>query len=288
MIRLLSKQPRLFILALGYVLLALLGIVEYVAPAEVLFLGFYLVPIFLVTWFVGARAGVLMAFFCALVSTIDGKSFSTVVLGSVAFYWNVLSEFIVFTLPVLMLNALRGTYNYERGQVHTDFITGAANVRAFREFADSEIRRARRYPKPLTLVYCDLDDFTMFNEQRGISAGDELLRLVATALKGSLRTLDVVARIREDEFAALLPETDSTRARLFLPRVQEQIAEMIKEKGYAITFSLGAVTFMHPPESVDTMLRVGEGVMCQAKQAGQNEIHYRVIESATVLAAESR
>jgi len=96
-----------------------------------------------------------------------------------------------------------------RQMVFLDGLTGVANRRCFDERLDVEWRRAARSASPLALLMLDVDHFKRFNDCYGHQMGDECLRQVAAAIKGSLvRPGDVVARYGGEEFACILPATD--------------------------------------------------------------------------------
>ena len=96
-----------------------------------------------------------------------------------------------------------------RQMVFIDGLTGVANRRCFDERLQTEWRRAARNGLPLALLLLDVDHFKRFNDRYGHQAGDECLRQVARAVRGSLlRPGDTVARYGGEEFACILPETD--------------------------------------------------------------------------------
>ena len=139
------------------------------------------------------------------------------------------------------------------------------------ELAEMEIHRARRYDRPFTVIYIDLDDFKMVNDRFGHAMGDKLLRSLAQALHKKIRTTDLVARLGGDEFGILLPETGPEVAELIVRRLQDAGFTLL-EKGWPVPFSMGVVTFLKPPASVDEMLIASDTVMYAAKENGKHGI----------------
>jgi diguanylate cyclase (GGDEF)-like protein len=87
----------------------------------------------------------------------------------------------------------------------TDSLTGLATTRKWEEEVPREVARARRGDLPLCLAMVDLDHLGAFNMLRGESEGDRLLKEVASTWAGTLREVDMLARLDGGRFAMLLP-----------------------------------------------------------------------------------
>jgi len=161
----------------------------------------------------------------------------------------------------------------------TDFLTGVPNWRAFAERATTELNRARRYGRPLTFAYVDLDDFKAVNDRYGHAAGDTLLSDVARTIGHVLRRTDVIARLGGDEFAVLLPETGPEPAWIVLRKLHNAVRIALAEAGWPVTASIGAVTCVVPPADVDELVRLADQLMYDVKRIGKNQVHHVVIEA---------
>jgi len=142
-----------------------------------------------------------------------------------------------------------------------------ANARLFFDLANMEINRAGRYKHPFTVAYMDIDGFKTINDRLGHGTGNTLLRVVAETIRDNTRASDVVARLGGDEFAILLPETGNEAARAVIQRVQEGLRGAADKNGWAVTFSIGLVTFDSPPSSVDEAMRQADRAMYSAKRS---------------------
>src|SRR5258707_7961939 len=108
----------------------------------------------------------------------------------------------------------------------TDPLGKLWNRRLFTETFDKEVNRARRYTHPLSLVILDLHRFKEVNDKYGHPRGDEVLQAAAATLKKTLRSSDSAFRIGGDEFALLLPQTDSAQASSLSRRIGIVFAEI--------------------------------------------------------------
>lgn len=167
---------------------------------------------------------------------------------------------------------LKDALERERDNARNDFLTGIANRRAFYEIAATEAQRSRRYGRPLTLVYVDLDNFKAVNDSLGHDAGDELLVEVAATIQSAVRTTDTVARLGGDEFAVLLPETDKDSGEVVTRKLQHALLATMQEHNWCVTFSIGLISFRTPPESVTEMIRKADEVMYSVKLRGKNSV----------------
>ena len=104
-------------------------------------------------------------------------------------------------------------------QATRDWLTKLYNRRYFEETLADHMEAANRYDRQLSLVLFDIDDFKQINDTLGHEAGDEVLRQFANLLQSTARKADIVCRYGGDEFAVILPETDSSNAWKFAERI---------------------------------------------------------------------
>ncbi len=110
---------------------------------------------------------------------------------------------------------------------NVDPVTGIGNRRAFDHALELEWRRAQRQGSELSLVKVDIDHFQAFNEHYGQRAGDDCLRRVAHAIRGSVqRAGDVVGRYDGEEFGAILPATPKDGAGVIAERIRDRVSEL--------------------------------------------------------------
>lgn len=142
---------------------------------------------------------------------VEGEPYGMVVFG---FDKNEIDAEIVELLVGHFTLALRDIATQEDTARFNDIdpVTWVYNKRYVGEAIEAELIRCGRYAKALSLVVVDLDDFGQFNATYGQSIGDRLLRSAAVSLAEAVSPPEIVARLTNDEFAVLLPETNRAAA----------------------------------------------------------------------------
>ncbi|NWG04495.1 MAG: diguanylate cyclase [Syntrophaceae bacterium] len=272
----LSHQDKTALIVIAFAILTGVGIVNYLAGPDLSTWIFYLIPIFLVIWFIERWVGIIMSIISAMTWSVAEYASRATYGDETISFWNGVARLSYFLILTFILSALKSALQKEKELSRIDFLTKVGNSRYFIELANVEINRARRSEHPLTVAYIDLDNFKTINDRFGHSMGDHLLRVVANAIKNNIRLTDTVARIGGDEFAILLPEAGPELAEAIIRRVQKINLEMMQENGWPVTFSIGVVTFMSPPSTVDEILKKTDHLMYAAKNGGKNAIKHEI------------
>jgi diguanylate cyclase (GGDEF)-like protein len=174
-----------------------------------------------------------------------------------------------------MVGALLELYGRAKKFAREDpFISGILIRRGFMEVLEQERTRCCRCTQPLTMVFLDLDDFKSVNVTLGKDGGQLVLKVMAWTMQRARSKSDSVARLEEDRFALLLPETDADTTRVVLGKLREDLRDVLKTYQWDVTFSVMAVTFQNPPESSNQMIDVAERHMGSAKSQGKDRISY--------------
>jgi diguanylate cyclase (GGDEF)-like protein/PAS domain S-box-containing protein len=154
-------------------------------------------------------------------------------------------------------------------QASTDALTGIANYRTFEARLRSELERAGRYGRDLSLVLLDVDHFKAINDDHGHQTGDRVLAEMARRLVANAREGELVARVGGEEFAWLLPETGHERAYLAADRLRQAIEREPFETVGLLTVSGGVASIAHNHEAGE-LLRLADKALYRAKEAGRN------------------
>ncbi len=154
-----------------------------------------------------------------------------------------------------------------------DTLTGLYNFRHFRQRLSVELERVRRTENPCSLIMIDLDRFKPVNDEYGHQTGDELLRQVADIIQASIRTVDVPIRYGGDEFAVILPDTDTRAAERIARRIRENVEKDPRTAQYGVTGSFGLATHRYfDDESEEALVERADQAMYRAKSEGGNKV----------------
>ncbi len=154
-------------------------------------------------------------------------------------------------------------------QAFHDPLTGLANRSRLRDRVDHAISVASRSQRPVTLLFCDLDDFKSVNDALGHGVGDRLLQTIATRIAGCVREPDTVARLGGDEFAVLLEGSGAADGGRLAGRIIEVIGHemLLEDRLVHPSVSIGIATAA-PGTTSEELLRNADIAMYQAKRAG--------------------
>jgi diguanylate cyclase (GGDEF)-like protein len=164
-------------------------------------------------------------------------------------------------------------------QAVRDELTGLPNRRRAQHVLDEELRRAERLGGSLGFVLADLDDFKAVNDTHGHPIGDAVLVAFAAAIRSAVREIDQAARWGGEEFAILLPGTDTAGAAIVAERIRRAFASCPIMSGRGeplfVTASFGAAAYPDVP-SKDQLVAAADATLYAAKRSGKN----RVVTSA--------
>jgi two-component system cell cycle response regulator len=155
-----------------------------------------------------------------------------------------------------------------------DELTGLYNRRYFMEALEREVSRAKRYETDLALCMIDLDHFKRINDTYGHPAGDKVLLEIGKILKECIRQSDLPCRYGGEEFALILPSTQTEEAYIVCERVRDMVSQhQFRYNLYPlrITTSIGIASFNLSNPEAPLVYRADEALY-QAKEGGRNTV----------------
>ena len=183
-----------------------------------------------------------------------------------------LTTSIVIGIVILVVNRFQRRLEV---LANVDELTNVANRRQFMDTLKTEVNRADRYERGLSLLMIDADHFKSVNDKYGHLAGDKTLMMLAKTIQGCLRETDVLGRLGGEEFAAILPETDLDEALIVAERIRvgvESSSLQATPEPRRITVSVG-VALMHAGlADTEDLLHRADSAMYRAKAEGRNRV----------------
>jgi diguanylate cyclase (GGDEF)-like protein len=156
-----------------------------------------------------------------------------------------------------------------------DSLTGLLDRRRFRAELDQYVSFTARYGGQGAVMIIDIDGLKMVNDTFGHHAGDTLIRQIAGILRERVRTTDIVARLSGDEFAVLMPQTDTAGALQLGEDLRAQVAESTAPAldAESVTISVG-ITMFGPDRRIgaEAVLVAADQAMYRAKEEGRDQI----------------
>lgn len=176
-------------------------------------------------------------------------------------------------------------------QANFDVLTGLPNRRLFNDRLEQEIKKSNRAGHQLCLLFIDLDDFKMINDQFGHDRGDSLLIEAAQRISRCVRSTDTVARMGGDEFTVILPEFNQ------MADVERIVQAIIRElnapfslgtNDVTVSASIGIALYPVDAQDISNLLVCADQAMYQAKKTGQNRYAYALAEVGAQTAIHRR
>ncbi len=176
------------------------------------------------------------------------------------------------------VEAVEKTHQLEqlKRQATHDYLTGIYNRRFLMSPFEEELKRAKRYEHPLSIIFIDLDDFKKFNDTHGHLLGDKLLKDTCSLIKNELRQNDFFGRIGGEEFIVVVPETDKkgalSLARKLLKLIDRHEYHGKQQTVTGVSFSAGISSFPEDGQVSQDLIRIADETMYNVKVDGKNDV----------------
>ena len=174
-------------------------------------------------------------------------------------------------------NAASGAFLQVEARATHDRLTGIPNRETLLAMLSSEIERAARHYKPLSVAFIDIDRFKPINDTYGHNAGDAVLRQVARLVANAVRVSDTFGRYGGEEFMLILPETLPEDAH----RLAEELRHLVEHESLRIagnqsvnaTISIGIAGGRGSELQIDMLVDRADAAMYAAKSLGRNRTY---------------
>ncbi len=174
-------------------------------------------------------------------------------------------------------NEAAGTFLQVEARATHDRLTGVANRETLLTTLVSEVERAIRHYKPLSVAFIDIDRFKPINDTYGHNSGDAVLRQIAALISDTIRPSDLFGRYGGEEFMLILPETAADEAVEMAERVRSLVAQtplgIAHQQQIDVTISIGVAGGRGSILQVDALVDQADAAMYAAKSLGRNRTY---------------
>lgn len=206
----------------------------------------------------------------------------TIIAILVAIVWSMVEAAIIwpnYPLKALALNVFTRSVTFtviarvvtklwqEREFGRRDMLTSLSNRAEFFERFEIEQLRSERTRQPYSLLFIDINQFKMLNDDHGHHVGDAALKTLAEILQDNSRRVDTISRFGGDEFVLLFPDTNEQECEVLAHRIDHAAEQAFQEQGWKISLSIGHVTETGKELSTDEILRKADSKMYSAKRS---------------------
>jgi diguanylate cyclase (GGDEF)-like protein len=176
------------------------------------------------------------------------------------------------TISSLAATAFMNAHLYE--MAIRDSTTRLFVPRYFRQRLNEEIKRAKRYVKPISLAMFDIDNFKQINDFFGHLRGDQALVQISGIIRASCREdVDIPCRYGGEEFALVLPETDANGAYLVAERIRVAVENAsFFGNNTRLTISCGVACYPHHASTLEELIENADRALYRSKKAGKNKV----------------
>jgi polar amino acid transport system substrate-binding protein len=155
---------------------------------------------------------------------------------------------------------------------NTDALTSIYNRRRLVQILQESTSISLRYKRPLSIIFFDLDDFKVINDNYGHDIGDKILKEISSIVKEKIRTTDSFGRWGGEEFLIILPETDAQAAETTAKHIRDVIYNHDFEEIKTYVSSSFGVASLNEHDTIDTLIKRADDAVHYVKENGKNGV----------------
>jgi diguanylate cyclase (GGDEF)-like protein len=279
-----SSQFRILVFILGiFISLAIFFVNQKFIESSINFTLFYEIPIIIVCWYSRTDFAIALAVLC-----VSEWSFINIIRiginkGLMVYIFDILIRLFMYLFIIFILSRLKINSWNEKALARKDNLTGVYNLNGFYELMNLELYKMKRYKKPITLAYLDIDNFKKINDRFGHSSGNDVLVKLTKIIQGNIRKSDFIARLGGDEFIIVYPDMDIQRARIAIDKIRNVVSDQMKSKSLECFLSIGVGIFNNWDKSIDDMISVVDQLMYKVKNSTKNDVLLMEYEQSDII-----
>ena len=211
-------------------------------------------------WLLGIAYGIAYHY---LAMPLLGDSFFVQCLVSGTIF-GLITYFIVLNITQKYYELEKDNRNLKR-DIDIDQLTGLYTKRAFNQ----DIKKMSK-EKAYSLIFIDVDNFRIFNNDYGHDSGDAVLQKVGETIKNDIRQNDRAYRYGGEEIVVILKKCSKINAIQIGEKIRCNISSIDNSPQHLITISLGVASYPEDGEDISTIIKVSDKALLNAKKSGKN------------------
>lgn len=275
-----NRLPSWLVLTASSLVLVLAAWADALTVREAGFEIVYALPVLASAWYLDRMWGLGFATLAAAVWLFLELYDRPAAWDPVVSAWNALGHLALFVVLALVVSALRESVVRNEALARTDDLTGLGNASVFHGALRAEVDRSKRTGAPLSAAVIEMRGVERVAAAVNEGARDRLLRETADLIRSITRKTDVVCRLEDDEFGIVFPETDRVAAGAVLLKVVESVSASVRESGWDVTPTVGAVTVTRPPDSWEPVKRALADALSAARAGEAGVVEHRVVSES--------
>ncbi len=153
-----------------------------------------------------------------------------------------------------------------------DALTQIYNRRKTIEALQDNIAISKRYKRPLSIIFFDVDDFTKINTQYGHAIADTVLKELSQLIKSNIRSADILGRWDGEEFIIVLPETIEEEAKKSAENIKEIVYQHDFEELQSFVSCSFGIASLKERDTMDSLIKKATQAMLEVKKSGKNGV----------------
>ncbi|MFW5790895.1 MAG: PAS domain S-box protein, partial [Bacillota bacterium] len=187
--------------------------------------------------------------------------------------------------------ALERAY-YQEQLKYKSFHDSLTNLYNRRFFEEEMERLDTERQLPISFIMADLNGLKIINDSYGHKKGDQILIKTAEIFQDVLREEDILARQGGDEFAILLPKTNSKQVNKIIKRIKNKIKSENEDRDIPVSIALGSATKESSDKNIAEVLREADDRMYQNKlsesRSSKNNIVQGLLNALNAKSSETK
>lgn len=179
---------------------------------------------------------------------------------------------LILTLVAYRYKVVAGYNRQLRFMAQHDALTGISNRNRLYEYLENSLELYRRYDRSSALIFFDIDDFKLVNDQYGHNEGDRILIEITRVVEETIRKSDQLGRWGGEEFLIILPESDLEMATVLADKLRSTIEHHdFGLDAHNLTCSFGISVVQHT-DTIASLVHRADGALYEAKNGGKNRV----------------